>query len=223
MWVIPPEQSGEFVAHREDVLEVYPRPYDPQIPLVCMDEQPVQLLQEVRQPLPVVEGQPERYDYEYERNGTANIFMFTEPLSGVRTVSGRAHKTAIDWAAEVQQLLDTRYPEAERIRLVCDNLNTHGIGSLYEAFPPEQARGLASRLEIHYTPKHGSWLNIAEIELRALSLQCLDRRIPDLETLIDETKQWEQRRNAAQKGVDWQFSTHDARIKLKRLYPQMQS
>lgn len=223
MWVIPPEQSGEFVAHREDVLEVYPRPYDPQIPLVCMDEQPVQLLQEVRQPLPVVEGQPERYDYEYERNGTANIFMFTEPLSGVRTVSGRAHKTAIDWAAEVQQLLDTRYPEAERIRLVCDNLNTHGIGSLYEAFPPEQARGLASRLEIHYPPKHGSWLNIAEIELRALSLQCLDRRIPDLETLIDETKQWEQRRNAAQKGVDWQFSTHDARIKLKRLYPQMQS
>jgi DDE superfamily endonuclease len=223
MGVIPPEHSGEFVAHMEDVLEVYHRPYDPQIPLVCRDEQPVQLSQEVRQPLPAAEGQRERYDYEYERNGTANIFMFTEPLSGVRTVSVRAHKTAMDWATEVQQLLDTRYPEAERIRLVGDNLNTHGIGSLYEAFPPEQARGLASRLEIHYTPKHGSWLNIAEIELSALTLQCLDRRIPALETLIDETKQWEQRRNAAQKGVDWQFSTHDARIKLKRLYPQMQS
>jgi hypothetical protein len=223
MWVIPPEQSGEFVAHMEDVLEVYHRPYDPQIPMVCMDEQPVQLIQEVRHPLPAEEGKPERYDYEYERNGTANLFMFTEPLTGWRTVKVREHKTAIDWATEVQQLLDTGYPQAERICLVCDNLNTHGIGSLYEAFPPEQARGLAARLEIHYTPKHGSWLNIAEIELSALTLQCLDRRIPDLETLIDETKQWEQRRNASQKGVDWQFSTHDARIKLQRLYPRMQS
>lgn len=223
MWVIPPAQSGAFVAHMEDVLEVYQRPYDPQIPMVCMDEPPVQLIQEVRQPLPAEEGTPARYDYAYERNGTANIFMFTEPLSGLRTVSVREHKTAMDWATEVHQLLDTRYPEAERIRLVCDNLHTHGIGSLYEAFPPEQARGLASRLEIHYTPKHGSWLNIAEIELSALTLQCLDRRIPDLETLIEETKQWEQRRNASQKGVDWQFSTHDARIKLKRLYPHMQN
>jgi DDE superfamily endonuclease len=223
MWVIPPEQSGAFVAHMEDVLEVYHRPYDPQIPMVCMDEQPVQLIQEVKQPLPAEEGKPERYDYEYERNGTANIFMFTEPLTGWRTVKVREHKTAIDWATEVHQLLDTCYPEAERICLVCDNLNTHGSGSLYEAFPPEQARGLASRLEIHYTPKHGSWLNIAEIELSALTLQCLDRRIPDLETLIDETNQWEQRRNASQKGVDWQFSTHDARIKLQRLYPRMQS
>jgi DDE superfamily endonuclease len=223
MWVIPPAPSGEFVAHMEDVLEVYHRPYDPQIPMVCMDEQPVQLIREVRPSLPAEEGKPERYDYEYERNGTANIFMFTEPLSGLRTVSVREHKTAIDWATEVQQLLDSRYPEAERIRLVCDNFNTHGIGSLYEAFPPEQARGLASRLEIHYTPKHGSWLNIAEIELSALTLQCLDRRLPDLETLREETKQWEQRRNASHKGVDWQFSTLDARIKLKRLYPQMQS
>jgi hypothetical protein len=223
MWVIPPEQSGEFVAHMEDVLEVYHQPYDPQAPLVCMDEQPVQLIKEVRQPLPAEEGKPERYDYEYERNGTATIFMFTEPLQGVRSVSVRAHKTALDWATEIQHLLDIQYPAAARIRLVCDNLNTHGIGSLYEAFPPEQARGLAARLEIHYTPKHGSWLNIAEIELSALTLQCLDRRIPDLETLIDETTQWEQRRNASQKGVDWQFSTHDARIKLKRLYPQMQS
>jgi hypothetical protein len=223
MWVIPPEQSGEFVAHMEDVLDVYQRPYDPRSPMVCMDEQPVQLIKEVRPPLPAAEGKPARYDYEYERNGTANIFMFTEPLRGFRTVSVREHKTAIDWATEVQQLLDTQYPETERIRLVCDNLNTHGIGSLYEAFPPEQARRLASRLEIHHTPKHGSWLNIAEIELSALTIQCLDRRLPDLEALINETTQWEKRRNASPKGVDWQFSTHDARVKLKRLYPQMQS
>ena len=180
-------------------------------------------MKEVRRPLPAAEGKPERYDYEYERNGTANIFMFTEPLRGLRTVSVREHKTAIDWATEVQQLLDLQYPEAERIRLVCDNLNTHGIGSLYEAFPPEQARRLASRLEIHHTPKHGSWLNIAEIELSALTIQCLDRRLPDLETLINETTQWEKRRNASSKGVDWQFSTHDARVKLKRLYPHIQS
>jgi DDE superfamily endonuclease len=223
MWVIPPAQSGEFVAHMEDVLEVYHQPYDPQVPLVCMDEQPVQLIKEIRTPLPAKVGHPERYDYEYERNGTATIFMFTEPLHGVRMVSVREHKTAVDWALELQQLLDRQYPEADRIRLVCDNLNTHGIGSLYEAFPPEQARRLASRLELHYTPKHGSWLNIAEIELSALTLQCLDRRIPDLETLREETHQWEQRRNASQKGVDWQFSTPDARIKLKRLYPQTQS
>jgi hypothetical protein len=222
MWVIPPEHSGEFVAHMEDVLEVYHLPYDPQVPMICMDEHPVQLIKEVRAPLQAAAGQPERYDYEYERNGTANIFMFTEPLRGFRTVSVREHKTAIDWATEIQQLLDTRYPEADRIRLVCDNLNTHGIGALYEAFPPEQARRLASRLEIHHTPKHGSWLNIAEIELSALTLQCLDRRLPDMKTLIKETQQWDKRRNASQKGVDWQFSTHDARIKLKRLYPQIQ-
>jgi DDE superfamily endonuclease len=223
MWGIPPEHSGEFVAHMEDVLEVYQTPYDPQAPLICMDEQPVQLIKETRQPLPAVEGPPERYDYEYERNGTANIFLFTEPLRGQRFVRVRERKTAIDWATEVQYLLEVQYPEAGRLRLVCDQLNTHGIGSLYEAFPPEQARRLASRLEIHHTPKHGSWLNIAEIELSALTLQCLDRRIPEKETLINETTQWEERRNASQKGVDWQFSTQDARIKLKRLYPQIQN
>jgi hypothetical protein len=223
MWVIPPEHSGEFVAHMEDVLEVYHTPYDPQVPMVCMDEQPVQLIKETRKPLPAEEGQPERYDYEYERNGTANIFLFTEPLRGRRLVRVRERKTALDWATEIQELLDVQYPEAARLRLVCDNLNTHGIGSLYEAFPPEQARRLASRLEIHHTPKHGSWLNIAEIELSALTLQCLDRRIPDRETLTEETHQWEQRRNETHKGVDWQFSTQDARIKLKRLYPQIQS
>jgi hypothetical protein len=223
MWVIPPEHSGEFVAHMEDVLDVYQRPYDPQVPLVCMDEQPVQLIKETRQPLPAAPGQPEKVDYEYERNGTANIFLFTEPLRGTRHVRVTEQRTAVDWAKEIRDLLEVRYPEAVRVRLVCDNLNTPGIGSLYEAFPPEQARRLASRLEIHSTPKHGSWLNIAEIELSALTLQCLDRRIPDLETLIQETIQWEQRRNATPKGVDWQFSTQDARIKLKRLYPQMQS
>jgi hypothetical protein len=223
MWVIPPEPSGAFVAHMEDVLAVYQRPYDPPSPMGCMDEPPVQLSKEVRPPLPAAEGKPERYDDEDERNGTANIFMFTEPLRGFRTVGVREHKTAIDWATEVQQLLDLQYPEAERICLVCDHLNTHGIGSLDEAFPPEQARRLAARLEIHHTPKHGSWLNIAEIELSALTIQCLDRRLPDRETLINETTPWEKKRHASPKGVDWQFSTHDARVKLKRLYPQMQS
>jgi hypothetical protein len=223
MWVIPPEQSGEFVAHMEDVLDVYHLPYDPQIPMVCMDEQPVQLIKETRQPLPAAPGKPEKVDYEYERNGTANIFMFTEPLTGTRHVRVTEQRSAVDWANEIRDLLEIRYAEAARVRLVCDNLNTHGIGSLYEAFPPEQARRLASRLEIHHTPKHGSWLNIAEIELSALTIQCLDRRIPALETLIQETTQWETRRNASQKGVDWQFSTPEARIKLKRLYPQRQS
>jgi hypothetical protein len=207
----------------EAVLEVDQRPYDPQIPMVCLDEHPVPLMQEVRQPLPAAEGTPERYDYASERHGPANICMFTAPLRGWRTVRVREHKTAMDWATEVPQLLDTRYPAAERLRLVCDNLNTPGIGALDEAFPPEQARGLASRLEIHSTPKHGRWLNLAEIELRALTLPCLDRRIPELETLREETNPWEQRRHASQKGVDWQFSTHDASIKLKRLYPHMQN
>ena len=223
MWVIPPEHSGEFVAHMEDVLAVYQTPYDPQLPVVCMDEQPVQLIKETRQPLPAAPGKPEKVDYEYERNGTANIFMCTEPLTGTRHVRVTEHRTAVDWAKEIRDLLEIRYPEAARVRLVCDNLNTHGMGSLYEAFPPEQARRLASRLEIHHTPKHGSWLNIAEIELSVLTMQCLDRRVPDMETLTKETHQWEQRRNESQKGVDWQFSTRDARIKLKRLYPQIQS
>lgn len=223
MWVIPPEHSGEFVAHMEDVLDVYQMPYDPQVPMVCMDEQPVQLIKETRQPLPAAPGKPEKVDDEYERNGTANICRFTEPLNGTRHVHVTEHRTAVDWAHEIRDLLEVRYPEAARVRLVCDNLNTHGMGSLYEAFPPEQARRLASRLEIHHTPQHGSWLNIAEIELSGLTMQCLDRRLPDMETLTKETQQWEQRRNASQKGVDWQFSTLDARIKLKRLYPQIQS
>lgn len=206
----------------EQVLELYHLPYDPTIPLVCMDEQPVQLIKETRTPLPAVPGQPEKVDYEYERNGTANIFMFTEPLQGTRHVRVTEHRTAVDWAYEIRDLLEVSYPEAERVRLVCDNLNTHEIGSLYEAFPPEKARELVKRLEICHTPKHGSWLNIAEIELSALTGQCLDRRIPDIETLRTETSAWEQRRNERHKRVDWQFTTQNARIKLKRLYPQIQ-
>lgn len=203
----------------EDILEVYCLPYDPQIPLVCMDEQPVQLIGETRRPLPAEPGKPVRVDYEYERNGTANVFMFAEPLNGCRHVSIRERKTGVDWAYEIKRLLEIHYPEAKRVRLVCDNLNTHKLGSLYEAFHPEEARQLARRLEIHYTPKHGSWLNIAEIELSALTKQCLDRRIPNIGILRKETKAWETRRNERQKGVDWQFTTKDARIKLSRLYP----
>ena len=223
MWVIPPKHSGAFVAHREDVLEVYQLPYDPQVPMVCMDEHPVQLIKETRQPLPAAPGKPEKVDDAYERNGTANICMCTEPRNGTRHGRVTAHRTAVAWANEIRDRLEIRYPDAARVRLGCDNLTTHGIGSLYAAFPPAQARRLASRLEIHPTPKHGSWLNIAEIELRVLTRQCLARRLPDMETLTKETPQWEQRRNASQKGVDWQCSTLDARIKLKRLYPQMQS
>lgn len=208
------------MAHMEDILDVYHLPYDPEIPMVGMDEKPVQLIKETRASIPAHRGEPLREDYEYERNGTANIFMFTEPLQGKRVVNIRERRTAIDWAHEIKDLLETHYAEAKRIRLVCDNLNIHTIGSLYEAFPPEQARSLASRLEIHHTPKHGSWLNIAEIEISALSMQCLDRRIPDIDALKRETKSWEQDRNTRQKGVDWQFTTRDARIKLKRLYPQ---
>lgn len=220
--MIPPKQNADFVAHMEDVLEVYHRPYDPDYPQVCMDEQPVQLIKETRQKIECQPGQVERIDYEYERNGTAVNFMFVEPLKGWRKVSIRQSKTAIDWAEEMKVLLDVDYPEAKKVILVCDNLNTHKIASFYEAFDPQEARRLINRLEIHYTPKHGSWLNIAEIELSALTRQCLNRRIPDLPTLIEETKAWNQKRNDKQKGVDWQFKTDDARIRLKRLYPQFQ-
>jgi hypothetical protein len=206
----------------EDMLELYRLPYNPLIPLVCMDEQPVQLTGEKIQPLPMGQGKPMRVDYEYERNGTADIFMFTEPLGGYRYVSVRERRTAVDWAQEIRNLMEVHYPDAERIRLVCDNLNTHKLGSLYQAFAPDEARQIAKRLEIHYTPCHGSWLNIAEIELSALTTQCLCRRIPDIRTLRLETRAWETQRNEHQKGVDWQFTTESARIKLKRLYPQIQ-
>jgi DDE superfamily endonuclease len=220
--VIPPEKSADFVAHMDDVLELYQQPYDPKFPVVNMDEKPLQLIKETRQPLPAKPGKPLRYDYEYARVGTANVFLCTEPLTGWRTVAVREHRTSVDWAHQIQALLDDHYPTAEKVRVVCDNLNTHTSASLYEAFEPQEARRLAQRLELHHTPKHGSWLNIAEIELSVLSKQCLHRRIADLATLRHETKAWEHERNAKQTGVDWQFTTEDARIRLKRLYPQYQ-
>lgn len=217
--MIPPEKNGEFVAAMENVLEVYARPFDPKRPLVCMDEQPTQLIKETRIPLPAEPGEPEKFDYEYERNGTATNFMFTAPLEDWRKVNVRQRKTKIDWAEELRELVDVDFPDAEKIVLVMDNLNTHSPGALYEAFPPEEARRILSRLEIHYTPKHGSWLNIAEIELSVFTRQCLARRIPDLATLRSEAAAWACARNAAVKRVDWQFTTSDARVKLKRLYP----
>lgn len=217
--MIPPEKDGEFVAAMEDVLEVYKRPRDPLRPLVCMDEQPTQLLKETRVPLPAAPGEPEKFDYEYERNGTAANFMFTAPLENWRRVSVRERKTRIDWAEEIRQLVDADFPEAEKIVLVLDNLNTHSAGSLYEAFAPEEARRILERLEIHYTPKHGSWLDMAEIELSVFTRQCLSRRMPDLLTLRSEAAAWNAKRNESGASVDWHFTTAEARVKLKRLYP----
>jgi len=188
-----------------------------------MDEKPYQLLDESRLPIPMKPAKPERRDGEYIRNGTCSIFVFTEPLAAWRHVSVRERRTRIDWANQVRELLEVYYPTTPKIRLVLDNLNTHSIASLYEAFPPELARSLATRLELHYTPKHGSWLNIAEIELSAMTRQCLGRRIPSIIALRQELTEWETLRNQKQKGVDWQFTTDDARIKLKRLYPQFKS
>lgn len=219
--MIPPEQNAEFVARMEDVLEVYRRPYDPQRPVVCLDEQPTQLIGETRRAIPHQPGQPRRYDYEYERLGTAVNFMLTEPLGGWRKVNVRPTKTAIDLAEEIKELLDVDYPDAEKVVLVWDNLNTHTPASLYKAFAPAEARRLLDRLEIHYTPKHGSWLDVAEIELSVLTKQCLSRRIPDIETLRREARAWADERNAAQTGVDWQFNNDQARTKLKHLYPQV--
>ena len=206
----------------EDVLDVYCRPYDARYPVVCMDETSKQLVAEILPPIPAAPGQPERYDVEYERRGVADVFLFTEPLGGWRRTAVTEHRTRVDWAWQVRRLLDEDYPKAEKVVLVMDNLNTHSPASLYEAFEPGVARRLAQRLEIHYTPKHGSWLNIAEIELSVLSGQCLDRRIDRIELLRTECSAWDQQRNQGQKGVDWRFTTADARIKLKRLYPQIQ-
>lgn len=205
----------------EDILELYQRPYQTQVPLICMDEQPVQLIKETRRPLPAKPGQVEAFDYEYERNGTASIFLFTEPLAGWRRVAVRERRTAVDWAREIQLLLEEDFPDFPQVILVCDQLNTHKVASLYEAFEPHQARQLVERLEIHHTPKHGSWLNIAESELSVLTRQCLDRRISELDVLKAETTAWYQQRNRLQQSVDWQFTTADARIRLKRLYPQL--
>jgi len=206
----------------EDVLDVYCRPYDAQLPVVCMDETSKQLVAEIRPALPAAPGHGERYDVEYERRGVAEVFLFTEPLGGWRRTAVTEHRARVDWAGQIRHLLEVDYPEAEKVILVMDNLNTHNIASLYEAFEPPLARRLAQRLEIHHTPKHGSWLNIAEIELSVLSGQCLDRRIARIEELRGECSAWDQQRNQRQKGVDWRFTTADARIKLKRLYPQIQ-
>jgi DDE superfamily endonuclease len=206
----------------EDVLAVYTRPYDPQRPQVCLDETSRQLLAQVSQPLPVAPGQPAREDYEYERRGVCNLFLVCEPLRGWRDVMVSARRTRIDWAHCVKDLVDVHYPDAEVIVLVQDNLNTHTPASLYEAFPPAEARRLADRLELHYTPKHGSWLNMAELELAVLAAQCLDRRLADQATLEREVAAWQSARNASGRGVDWRFTTADARIKLKHLYPAIQ-
>jgi len=221
-WVIPPQANAACVCAMEDVLEVYTRPYDPQRPQVCLDETSKQLVAETREPIPAAPGQPARVDYEYERQGTANLFMVFEPLAGQRQVKVTERRTAIDFAHVIQELVDVHYPQAEKIVLVMDNLNTHTPVSLYEAFAPAEARRLMERLEIHYTPKHGSWLNMAETELSVLATQCLDRRIPDQTTLTQEVAAWERQRNTAKCRVDWRFTTHDARIKLKRLYPSIQ-
>jgi hypothetical protein len=221
-WVIPPDADGEFVAHMENVLATYEKAHDPDCPVVCMDEQPVQLIGETRVPIPATKEHPERVDYEYERKGTASIFMFAEPLSGFRQATARPHRTKVDWALEVAHLLDTRYLQKPRIILVCDNLNTHTIGAFYEAFPAEKAREYVRRIQFVYTPKHGSWLNVAECELSCLTSQCLaDRRIGDITMLQAEIAAWSARTNAKQRAVDWQFTIDKARIKLKRLYPNI--
>jgi transposase len=220
--VIPPKQNAEFVAAIEDVLEVYRRPYDSQRPMVCLDEQSKQLVKETRPTIPAKPGRNQRMDYEYERNGTANLFMRFEPLAGRRRVKVTDQRTKVDFAHAIRDMVDQDYPEAEAIVLVMDNLNTHKPASLYEAFEPAEARRLIEKLEIHYTPKHGSWLNMAETELSVMTKQCLDRRIPDVATLCREIAAWERQRNKARSKINWQFTTHDARIKLRKLYPSIQ-
>ena len=205
----------------EDVLDVYHLPYDPRVPLICMDESNKQLIGEVQAPIPAAPGRPLLVDHEYVRNGVAEIFLEVEPLAGRRHVAVTEQRTRKDWAWFIKGMLEERYPQAEKVRLVMDNLNTHSPASLYEAFEPEEARRLARRLEIHHTPKHGSWLNIAEIELSALKTQCLDRRIPEIGKLRSEVAAWERDRNNVSASIDWQFSTADARIKLKRLYSKL--
>ena len=219
-WVIPPQANAEFVRAMEDVLDVHARPHDPARPVVCLDELGKQWVAETRLPIPAQPSHPKQVDYEYERQGTANLFLTREPLVGQRHVTMR--RTAVDFAHEVRDLLEVRYPHAEKVVLVMDNRNIHKPAALYEAFKPTLARSLVERLEIHYTPKHGSGLNVAEIKLSVLSRQCLDRRIPDADTLTHEVAAWEQARNADPRSVNWRFITPDAPIKLKRLYPSIQ-
>lgn len=219
-WVIPPQADAEFVASMENVLDTYAKPYDPTLPVVCMDEQPIQLLKETRLPRPATKQHAQRIDYEYERAGTASIFMFAEPLSGWRSVRVLPQRTKVDWAREVAGLLTTRYATAAKLILVCDNLNTHTRGAFYEAFKPTSAREYVRRLEFCYTPKHGSWLNIAENELSAMTRQGVaHRRFSDIATLQRETSAWAKDVNQKQKAVDWQFTIANARTKLRSVYP----
>jgi hypothetical protein len=220
-WCIPAKENAEFVCAMEDTLTVYKQPYDAKYPVVCMDESSKQHVKEVREPLAAEPGKVVRYDTEYERNGVSNLFIFFEPLQGKRYLEVTDTRTAVDWAHQVRNLVDIHYPDAERITLVMDNLNTHTGASLYKAFEPQEARRILERLDIHYTPKHGSWLNMAEIELSILSRQCLDRRIPDQETLKKEVGAWQSNRNACAEPMEWRFTTEDARVKLKKLYPTL--
>lgn len=222
MWCIPPKQSAEFVYHMEDVLDVYQRPPNPKRPVVCMDETFKQLIGETREPLPPAPGRVERFDHVYVRNGVASLFLAFEPLTGWRRVAVTDHRRRLEWASFIKSLVDGRYKHAEKIVLVMDQLNTHSAASLYEAFEPMEAKRIAEKLEIHHTPKHGSWLNMAEIELSALGRQCLGRRIGKQETLAAAICAWEKQRNAATCKVNWQFTTADARIRLQRLYPSIE-
>lgn len=220
MWCIPPKQNADFVAHMEDVLEVYSRSYDEKRPVVCMDEKPFQLLDEYLEPIPMGKNNHvEKYDYEYVRKGSCPIFMFTEPLGQWREAHALPHRTSEDWAHQIKWLIDEQYSEVEKIVLVMDNLNAYSISYLYKAYPPEEVFRISQKLEIHYTSKHGSWLDIAEIELFSLTIQALlGKRIPSIDALNDRLSAWSLNRNTVQKGVDWQFSAVDARIKLKHLY-----
>ena len=218
--MIPPEHNGSFVANMEKVLDVYKRPHNPRHPVVCMDESPKQLIGETKVPIPVSKGQPARYDFEYVRHGVCNIFIACEPLSGKRMVTITERKTKRDWAIFLEEIAK-QYIEAEKITLVMDNLNTHEPGALYESFPPEKAKALWDRFEVVYTPKHGSWLNMAEIELNVLTGQCLNRRIDDIEIVRKEASAWQEHRNNKNAKVNWQFTNDNARIKLRRLYPTL--
>jgi transposase len=222
MWCIPPESDAEFVCAMENVLAVYKRPYDPSLPVVCFDEKSKQLVGEVASPIPAARGRIEAHDYEYVRNGTANLFMFVEPLRGWRHVNVTSRRTKLDFARQMKELVDVHYTQARQVTLVMDNLNTHRLSCLYEAFAPAEARRIIQKIEVVHTPKHGSWLNMAECELSALEKQCLGQRIGDERTLRRRVKTWEKDRNHRTKTIDWRFETADARIKLRRLYPKIQ-
>ena len=220
-WVIPPEQNGEFVANMEKVLGVYKRPYDYQNPVICMDESPKQLIGETKAPIPMKHGHDRKEDYEYKRNGVCNIFMANEPLKGKRYPKVTITKKKMDWARYIKEVVDTNYADREKVTLVMDNFGTHTLGAFYESFEPKEAKRLMDKIDFIFTPKHGSWLNMAEIELNVLMGQCLNRRIADIETVAEQVKAWTEHRNTASATINWQFKTDDARIKLRRLYPSI--